>query len=115
MKNLVIILCLTLSASYTAYPNETDYKAGTIVSTEKSKPVYTYYRVSRKTAVAPRNAAEADALAGTPATAYLGTSACRSWWLSQPVVPGGVTWSYYYFADGTMTSSSLHLIMACPF
>ncbi|MBL1222326.1 hypothetical protein JET18_15855 [Chryseobacterium sp. L7] len=117
MKNLVIILGVALTTSFTTSSKSVNLNTEITAPTVKPLIDYTYYKVTRKTGVAPRNAAEADELAGMPATAYLGTSACRSWWLNKPVVagPGAVTWSYYYSANGTVTTSSMYFLIACPF
>lgn len=124
MTNLVIILGLALSTCYTPFtsvpeaninPNKTTTPAVKLKAT-------TYYVVYKRTGVPPRNAAEADQIASISApygnVAYLGSTACRAWWLNQPVVegPGSVPWSYYYYTGTTISSTSNFLfIISCPF
>lgn len=121
MTNLVIILGLAFSTAYTAPVHETNSNNNKTIAPAIKLKVATYYVVNRKTGVPARNAAEAAEIAAVSTPygniAYLNSSACRSWWLSQPVVPGGsVTWSYYYYSVGaTITSNNNFLfILACP-
>ncbi|KFF14654.1 hypothetical protein N6B72_21355 [Chryseobacterium soli] len=121
MTNLVIILGMALSTCYTSLtpaPKANINPNTTTAPAEKLKAT-TYYVVNKRTGVPARNAAEADQIASVSAPygniAYLGSTACRAWWLNQPVVPGGVTWSYYYYAGSTIsTTNNLLLILFCP-
>lgn len=121
MTNLVIILGLALSTCYTAPVPKAKTNHNKATASSVKLKTTTYYVVNRKTGVPARNAAEAEQIAGVSTPygniAYLNSSACRSWWLNQPVVeePGSVTWSYYYSVGTTISSSNNFLfILACP-
>lgn len=92
----------------------------TTAQAEKLKAT-TYYVVYKRTGVPARNAAEADQIASVSApygnVAYLGSTACRAWWLNQPVVAGSgsVPWCYYYYSGTTISSTNNFLfIISCP-
>ncbi|MET3036931.1 hypothetical protein ABXT08_12550 [Chryseobacterium sp. NRRL B-14859] len=126
MKHLVIILGLTFSTGYTVPVHKGNDKAANTHGKNKSMApakkllTNTYYVVNRRTGVPPRNTAEAEQIADVSGpygnVAYLGTSACRSWWLNKPVVagPNSVTWSYYYSSGGTVNVTGDYFLLACP-
>lgn len=123
MTNLVIILGTALLTCYTSLSPAPKAKTNpntTTAPVAKLKAT-TYYVVYKRTGVAARNAAEADQIASVSApygnVAYLGSTACRAWWLNQPVVagPGSVPWSYYYYSGTTISSTNNFLfIISCP-
>lgn len=129
MKHLVIILGLAFSTGYTGPVNKGNDKNTSTKETagitspdiDLNRLSNTYYVVNRRTGVPARNTAEAEQIADVSGpygnVAYLGNSACRSWWLNKTVtnLPGSVTWAYYYSAGGTVTVTGNYFLLACPF
>ncbi len=133
MKHLVIILGLAFSTGYTGPVHKESVKNTSKEETAKvtapdtnlSRLANTYYVVNRRTGVPARNAAEAEQIADVSGpygnVAYLGSSACRTWWLNKTVVPNPgnhqepVTWSHYYSSGGTVTVAGDYFLLYCPF
>lgn len=119
MKSLLIILGLAFSSGNTPSVQKANSNNNRSESTVKALEMQDYYVVNRKVNVPPRNTAEADQIADVSGPygniAYLGSSLCRSWWLNKPVVPGGVTWSYYYSSGATITTSATYFLLYCPY